>query len=287
VRFRVVGALAVASEVDAEFFRQGCREGCLNDGGTVQRKTLRVIRTRHRVSSVRAIASTMPRLTPPLLPPDLVGMRPAALLLDFDGVILDSVAIKIDAYLQIYADEDPEKLKAIFDHQRTHGGVTRRVKFRYFETEVFGRPTNDEAIETLSAAFTRLVHDAVLACPFIPGAREFLDCVHGNADMHIISGTPREELQDVVKRRGLAPYFASLHGAPATKLGAFREILVAGCYPPRRVLAIGDAVTELEAATSLGIPFLGVSQQAESATFPPNVPVVSSLAGVGEALGFA
>lgn len=228
----------------------------------------------------------MSRLTPPLLPPALSGFQPVALLLDFDGVILDSVGIKIDAYLHIYANEDPEKLKAILEHQRTHGGVTRRLKFRYFETEVFGRVISDEGIEILSTAYTRLVHEAVLTCPFIPGARELLDCVRGKAAMHVISGTPREELEDVVKRRGLTPYFTSLHGAPVTKLNAFREILEACGYPPHRILAIGDAVTELEAASSLGIPFLGISPPGELPTFSPDVPVVPSLKGVGDALGF-
>jgi len=222
-----------------------------------------------------------------LLPPELAGLRPVALLLDFDGVIVDSVAIKLDAYAQIYADEAPEKLAAMFDHQRMHGGVTRRLKFRYFETEVFGRAIDDEAIENLSAEYTRLVHEAVVACPFIRGALELLNCLRGNADMHIVSGTPVAELRDIVERRGLAPYFASVHGAPVTKLRAFREILATGAYSPTRVLAIGDAVTELEAAHCLGIPFLGVSQEPGSATFPPGVPVVPSLDGVGEALGFA
>jgi len=228
----------------------------------------------------------MLRVVPPLLPPELSGLQPVALLLDFDGVILDSVGIKIAAYLQIYVNEDPEKLKVILEHQRTHGGVTRRVKFRYFETEVFGRVIDDEGIETLSAAYTRLVHEAVLTCPFIPGARELLDCVRGKAAMHVISGTPLEELQDVVNGRGLAPYFASLHGAPVTKLDAFREILSTRGYAPHRILAIGDALTELEAANTLGIPFLGVTPIGEPPTFPYGVPVVPSLEGLVEALGF-
>ena len=221
-----------------------------------------------------------------LLPPKLAEMRPVALLLDFDGVIVDSVRIKIEAYLRIYAGEDPGKLQAIYEHQRSHGGLTRRVKFRHFETEVFGRSVTDEGIERLSAEYTRLVHEAVLACPFIPGAREFLDRARGRAAMHVISGTPHEELEDIVRRRGLAPYFASWHGAPATKLDAFRDILATFGYPAHRALAVGDATTELHAANALGVPFLGVGLHDGEAAFPEGVPVVPTLEGVGEALGF-
>jgi hypothetical protein len=103
---------------------------------------------------------------------------PTALLLDFDGVILESVELKIQAFLTIYENEDPAKLAQILDYQRLHGGITRRLKFRYFETHLFGRPGDAETIERLSAAYTRLVHDAVLVCPFVPGAIEG----HGETD---------------------------------------------------------------------------------------------------------
>lgn len=224
---------------------------------------------------------------PSLLPPPLAGMRPVALLLDFDGVIVDSVAIKIDGYLKVYADEDRNKLDAVFEHQRTHGGVTRRVKFRHFETEVFGRPVTDERIEALSAAYTGAVHEAVLACPYVAGAEELIRRAQGHAGLHVVSGTPQDELDDIVLRRGLASCFASWHGAPMTKLEAFGMICARHGYVRQRVLAIGDAVTEFTAAHQLGIAFLGVQPAGGPATFPPGVPVVPSLEGIAAALGFA
>jgi len=221
------------------------------------------------------------------LPPELRNSRPAALLLDFDGVILDSVGIKVDAFLKLYAHEDPDKRQKILEHQRLHGGVTRRVKFRYFETHLFGRDGSDETVERLAAEYARLVHEAVLACPFIPGAQEFLDGAHRRADMHVVSGTPDEELKDIVERRGLARYFVSVHGAPTTKSDAFRAILRGYGYDPERVLAIGDAMTECEAAAMLGIPFLGITYDSDFAVFPPTVPCTRTLEGLADALGYA
>jgi phosphoglycolate phosphatase len=213
--------------------------------------------------------------------------RPAALFLDFDGVIVESVRLKIDAFLRIYAGEHPEKLAAILEHQRTHGGVTRRLKFRHFERHVFGREVDDDRIEQLSREYTRLVHDAVLACPFVAGAPEFLDRMHGHANLHVISGTPLDELSDIARRRNLAGYFASLHGAPETKPEAFARILSAFDYQPREVLAVGDATTECDAAAALGIPFLAVVPVGEPNPFPPGLPTVPTLEGLAERLGFA
>lgn len=212
--------------------------------------------------------------------------RPDALLLDFDGVIVDSIPVKLGAYLRLYEHERPEHLQAIRDHQRSHGGVTRRIKFRYFEREVFGRSVTDADIERLSDAFTRLVHEAVVACPLIPGALDLLRRAHGRATMHVVSGTPQEELVDIVGRRRLAAFFESVHGAPAGKRDTFERILRERGYRPERVLAIGDALTEYEAAASLGVPFLGVVAGGDAATFPPGVATVPTLEGVAGALGF-
>lgn len=228
---------------------------------------------------------SLPQSTLPGFPPELAGSMPAALFLDFDGVIIDSVRIKIDAYLQIYASENQEKQERILDHQRAHGGITRRRQFQYFEEEIFGRAVTTEDIESLSERFTNLIFKAVLECPLIPGADELLRCANRHAELHVISGTPHEELSEVIKRRGLDKHFRSWHGAPRTKRQLFEELLTSGNYRPCRVLAIGDAVTEYEAARELGIPFLGVGCR-EDNVFPQDVPLVKTLAGLGQALGY-
>jgi phosphoglycolate phosphatase-like HAD superfamily hydrolase len=212
---------------------------------------------------------------------------PTALLLDFDGVILESVELKIQAFLTIYENETPEKLAQVLEYQSLHGGITRRIKFQYFEKHLFGRSGDPAEVERLSAAYTRLVHDAVLACPFVPGAEKFLQSAHDQVDLHVVSGTPVEELVDIIQRRGLSVYFKSVQGAPETKPEAFARILAQNGYEPARTLAVGDATTEYFAATDLGIPFLGVVPDGEPNPFPAHVPVVSSLETLDELVGVA
>lgn len=237
--------------------------------------------------SLRSSRGTaVPGAAAALLAQPFAASRPEALLLDFDGVIVDSIPIKVQAYLRIYEGESPEKLEGIREHQRSHGGVTRRLQFRHFENELFGRTVTSERIEQLSTEFTRLIHEAVVTCPLIPGALDLLRRAYGQSQLHVVSGTPQEELADIVRRRGLAGYFASIHGAPATKRETFATILRTGSFRAERVLAIGDAMTEYEAAASLGIPFLGVEAVRDRKTFPSEVPVVTTLEGVAEALGF-
>jgi len=121
---------------------------------------------------------------------------PAALLMDFDGVILDSMQLKTQAFATVYGDESVAKREEVLAYQRLHGGVTRRTKFAYFERHIFARSGDAAVVERLANAYRDLVYDAVVACAFVPGAERFLDLARGRIELHLISGTPQDELRN-------------------------------------------------------------------------------------------
>jgi len=210
---------------------------------------------------------------------------PVALLMDFDGVILDSMELKTQGFVKVYAGEPPSKLAEVLAYQRLHGGVTRRTKFAYFEKSIFGRTGDNETIERLAATYRGIIYDAVLATSFVPGAEEFLRRAQGKMELHVISGTPQEELREIIERRGLTSYFQKLVGAPTTKRDAFERILRENQFVAADTAAIGDATTEFEAAEDLGIPFIGVVPDGAPNPFPPGIPTINSLKGLPEVLG--
>lgn len=210
---------------------------------------------------------------------------PAAIIFDFDGVILDSAELKTRAYAIVYAGEAADKLAEAERYQRLHGGITRRAKFQYFEQNIFQRPGDAASLDRLCAAYYRIVYDAVLACPFIAGAENILAAEHGRIDMHVVSGTPQSELIEIIERRGLTRFFKSVHGAPATKPDAFSSILQAGGYRSSQTLAVGDSMTEFLAAQESRIPFLGIVPSGSAHPFPPDVVVRPSFLGAGSLLG--
>jgi HAD superfamily hydrolase (TIGR01509 family) len=220
--------------------------------------------------------------------PGLAGLprRPAALLLDFDGVILDSAEIKTQAFAAVYHGEAPEKIAAVVAYQRAHGGVSRREKFAHFEREIFGRAADPARIERLAQDFARIAFDRVLAAPYIPGAEAFLKRTHAASRLYLVSGTPQDELTEIVAARGLAHFFRGVVGAPTRKREAFAAILGDLRLRPDQALAVGDATTELDAAAALGIPFLAVVGGEGAAELPRCVARIASMVGVAEALGF-
>ncbi len=214
-----------------------------------------------------------------------IPQPPVALLMDFDGVILDSVELKTQAFATVYRGEAPSKIEQVLAYQRLHGGVTRRTKFEYFERNIFGRPGDDETVGRLASRYRDLVYEAVVACPFVCGAENFLGGTQGRIDLHVISGTPQEELREIIARRNLASYFQTIVGAPTTKRAAFQTILSDRKLIATGAAAIGDALTEYWAAEELGIPFIGVAPDGQSNPFPAAVPVVRTLEDLPRVLG--
>ena len=114
-----------------------------------------------------------------------------------------------------------------------------------------------------------------------------LAAANGKVDMHVVSGTPDDELRAIIRERGLANFFRSITGAPATKIEAFARILGENGYDASEVVAIGDSMTEFWAAEELGISFLGIAADASDTSFPAGTPTRPSLATVGTLLAIA
>jgi phosphoglycolate phosphatase len=210
------------------------------------------------------------------MPGKQLPARPAAIIFDFDGVVLDSAEIKAQAFAEIYSDHGKQWTEAILDYQRQHGGISRREKFAYFDMEILGRAPTQERLLSLSNRFTGIVLEKILVAPFIPGAREFLEAAWGSSRLFVVSGTPQDELIEIVRQRALNRYFEAIIGAPTTKLKAFKSILEIG-FRPETVVAIGDSATECSAAREVGIPFLGIRGGPSPTTFPENVVTLPDL----------
>jgi phosphoglycolate phosphatase-like HAD superfamily hydrolase len=180
----------------------------------------------------------------------------AAVILDFDGVILESVAVKTAGFRELFSFT-PEHVDGIVDYHRRNTGVSRFDKFRHIYREILKEPLSDEQFRFLSDRYADLVVEGVVASPFVPGAREFLAEWHGRLPLFVVSASPREELQSIIRRRNLASCFRKVYGAPARKEDAIREILGMTGSAPGQVIFVGDAVNDLSAARATGVRFVG------------------------------
>lgn len=199
-----------------------------------------------------------------------------AVVFDFDGTLVDSNALKAEAFGKLYESEGPEVVQAVMEYHREHEGISRFVKFRYWEEVLLGRPWSEAQGEELSKQYSILVREAVIQAPYLPGALASLEALHSALPLYVASGTPEAELQEIVDCRGLNGYFQGVYGTPQTKAEILNRIAQLH-GTPSRILMIGDARADWEGAQQSGVLFLGVHAQGEPAPFDATVRTVPDL----------
>lgn len=183
--------------------------------------------------------------------------RIRAIILDFDGVVVESNEIKTAAFDAIFS-RFPGQHAAMMDFHRRNVAVSRAAKFRFLACELLGRSASDPIVEELSAEFSSRVSDAIARCPLVRGAHEFLTEFAGTVPLYLASVTPEPELREILRARRLDRYFVDVFGEPPTpKTAAVRAVLKRERLRARRALLVGDSPGDLEVARSTGVQFLG------------------------------
>lgn len=185
-------------------------------------------------------------------------MGPFSLIvLDCDGVILESVAVKTEAFRSLVLEHGGDAAERLVAFHRTHGGVSRFEKFAWFYREVLGREITAIEEHELNERFTDLCLQGVLGAEFVPGIMEFLEEWHREKPLYVASGTPDYELKEIFVKRGLNRYFQGVHGTPPNKTALLRRIVEMAGVCANTVLMVGDSSTDLDAAIAVGTKFYG------------------------------
>lgn len=178
-----------------------------------------------------------------------------AVVLDFDGVLIESNAVKTEAFGAVFG-RFPAHAAHMMAYHDAHVSDSRFAKFRYLVTERLGRPADDPMVDELAAQFSAALRKQVLACPAVPGAAAFLAAVSARVPVFLASVTPQDELESIVAARGWTGCFASVYGCPPwTKTSAVADI-VAGLGGPAGVLFVGDSAGDQRAARETDVEFL-------------------------------
>jgi HAD superfamily hydrolase (TIGR01549 family) len=183
-------------------------------------------------------------------------LPPKAILLDFDGVIIESVGIKDQAVEELY-QAYPQYLSQIMEYHLSHNATIRFTKFRYIAENILQEIYNQQKEKELSERFSNLVFEKIIDCPYVDGALEFLDFFSKRVPLYLISISPEEELSQVLKVRNLDHYFEKVYANPPNKSEAFKQILAEKHLDPSETVYIGDTQEDYRAAKNVGIPFIG------------------------------
>jgi len=201
-----------------------------------------------------------------------------AIVFDFDGVLVESVDVKTQAFGALYAEYGDRIVEQVRAYHLQNGGVSRFKKFRYYHEVLLGKTLTEEEEQRLGDLFSQYVEDAVVEAVYVAGALEILEKNYQTIPLFIASGTPDQELKRIVSRRDMSHYFVSIHGSPAQKGNIIQEVLSKYGFEPERVLMVGDAMSDYEGAIAAGVNFIGrVMQYPETDPFPAGTTVLPDL----------
>lgn len=194
----------------------------------------------------------------------------AALALDFDGVVVESVELKNRAFGELFRDSHPGKVDEVVAFQVAHVGLSRFEKFPLIYERILGEPFPEEASELLDRRLSELVYEGVVTCPFVPGARELIERASRSLPVYVASATPEEEVRSLVEARGLAPFVRAVYGSPTRKADTLVRIAGEVGVEPGRILFVGDSESDQRAAGASGVRFVGRVTPGGESPFAPD-----------------
>lgn len=187
-----------------------------------------------------------------------------AIIFDFDGVLVESLDIKTNAFAKLFEQDGEDTVKRVVDYHLNNAGVSRYEKIKYIYKEILNRPLNNGELQMLCDKFADLVVDGVIAAPYVKGAREFLENYASKYKCFVASATPQREIEEIVQRRNIKHYFIAIYGSPFKKMDAVKDILVKEAIEPVNAVYIGDALSDYIAARDNLVNFIARINKNES-----------------------
>lgn len=182
-------------------------------------------------------------------------MDTKAIVLDFDGVIVESNDIKNNAFSEMF--NGYPQYEQIMSYHRSHNHVCRQDKFRHILGTLLKQNFTEADITEMADRFSGLTRRQIIDCPAVEGAEDFLTHFSKQFPLYVASATPADELKAIVEARGLARHFKTLYGAPMDKAAMFQDILQNERISPKELLFIGDSKEDHDVAARLGLGFIG------------------------------
>jgi len=177
------------------------------------------------------------------------------LILDFDGVVIESNDIKTQAFEKVFS-QFPQYKDAIMQFHYENVSVSRVEKFDYLAA-LMGRGTDSKLKAEMADNFSQYVLKGILTVPLVKGAERFLKMAKGQLPLYLASVTPANELNHILEKRGLLHWFDGVYGCPPwTKANAIRDILSRKSILPGNSLLIGDSAGDQRAALETGVQFI-------------------------------
>ncbi|MEW5784946.1 MAG: HAD hydrolase-like protein [Bacillota bacterium] len=176
------------------------------------------------------------------------------IVFDFDGTLIDSQQMKLEAFYQVFP---PDRF-----HQKIIAGVLDEIpeESRYVILASILNSINDEAnleqqMKRLARDYDHIVVQNAIKCREKPGATGLLRSACKKYHLYLSSNTPEESLHTIVKCRGWLSFFKAIFGYPRRKEDTLKEILRLDQVNPDEIIVVGDGQSDKLSADKTGCNF--------------------------------
>ena len=177
---------------------------------------------------------------------------------DFDGVILDSMKIKGDGFVELFQEYENQYLKKIEEYHYANGGISRFDKIRYFYNEIINQDISEDKILILADKFSIIIEKKLYdKSNLIFDSVSFIKKNYYKYNFHIVSGAEHNELNKLCDYFELSIYFKSIDGSPIKKDILIQNILKQYNYKKEESILIGDSFSDYNASINNSIDFYG------------------------------
>ncbi len=184
------------------------------------------------------------------------------IIFDFDGVILDSVPVKTEAFRKLFEEFQSDKVEQLIEYHLLNGGKSRYIKIKYFFENILSKNISDNEIGALAQKYSELTKLELSKEKYIiQDTLEFIKQNYQKYNMHIASGADENDLQYICNSLELTQYFLSINGSPKVKSEIVKDILLENRYKQDETILIGDSVNDFEASNDNGIEFYGFNNK--------------------------
>lgn len=177
------------------------------------------------------------------------------IIFDFDGVIVESLHIKSNAFKQIYMPYGEEIANQVVKHHEANGGISRFNKFKYYHKVFLNKNISEEKIKELSNKFSNIVINKVIKSKYVSGSLDFIVKSFKHKKLFISTGTPKVEIDKILLAKNIDKYFVEVYGSPEDKIEHVQKIIYKYNLTSKELVFFGDSKSDLEAAKYFDIEF--------------------------------
>jgi phosphoglycolate phosphatase len=179
--------------------------------------------------------------------------RPSALVFDFDGVVIDSALVKLEAFAEVLP-----RVASVRAYLESSQGKPRQERFEWVYRELLHLPYDDTIGTALDARLTSALDARLDEIPLIPGVDEFILRMSARLPLFVVSAAPLRDVERLLKLHGLRESFTEIEGAVHNKAVSIDGIRARLGANARQLVFFGDTMSDYRSAIESGACFVGV-----------------------------